>query len=160
MISEAPAFNWKADREPFGPLIVRSAGRGVLHRAQPGPRLHIRCAGGRPFTGDVLTSDEAREYATGRPAILCRYPWCFRAVVEAAGLDPSVGHVVRRVGLPREQRARQVDTRHNPTPVRAHEVVETWAWCDCGDIVVRMTSPHRPGVEWWAHKGRRGQVAA
>ena len=155
MISEAPAFHWKRDREAFGPLIVRSAGRGVLHRAQPGPRVHVRCSGGRPFLGGVLTPEEAREYATGRPAILCRYPWCFRAVVEAAGFDPSVGHAVRRVGLPREPRLRGEDGRHRPAPERPHEFVEGWAWCSCGWIVVRNESPHRPGNVWWSHKGRR-----
>lgn len=36
-------------------------------------------------------------WAKGRPATLCRYPWCFREVLKAADEDVEVGHVVRYV---------------------------------------------------------------
>jgi len=143
-------FQWRRDRQPFGPLVFRSQ-RGMLHRAKPGPRLHIRCSGGRPLRGKVLTPEEAVNHAIGRPAVLCRYPWCFRAAVEAAGLPPEVGHVARYIAKPRRRAAE----RHVASPARAHETVERWAWCDCGRVIVRRENGHNPDDEWWAHKPER-----
>lgn len=128
--------------EPFGPLVVRSP-RGILHRAQPGPELHARCAGGRPFRGEVLTPAEAVAWAKGRPAVLCRYPWCFRAVLEAAGEDVQVGHVARYLARPVRPMAL---TPHRPDVGRLLKEPGR-AVCVCGRQLV-----HRHGGRsGWAH---------
>lgn len=79
------------------PVIL--SGRGIIHRRQPNGALHARCSGGRG-TGVGLTAEQAARYAEGRPAVLCRYRWCFRDAVRAAGFDPEVGHFIRDVRRP------------------------------------------------------------
>lgn len=148
---------------PVGPLVYVSA-RGMLHRADVDgrnrPVLHPRCRAGKPLTGRIVSEAEAVELATGRPGILCRYPWCFRRLVVAAGLDPAVGHYVRRI--PRSPRP---DPEHRPAPHRPMPVEPIagrehlgWWWCSCDRIVLEAVDGHNPGRRWWMHKatGSRG----
>lgn len=152
------AARLREEREPFGPIVVRTK-RGVMHRAKPGPVVHVRCRGGRPFVGEVLTVDEVRRWATGREWALCRYPWCFRQVLRAAGIDPEVGHYARetsRRGMhPRPMR----EVRHKADPARLHDSIEGWAWCVCGRIVVRAERAHTRRV-YWTHKSTGPAAAA
>lgn len=153
----ATPFSWR-DRDPFGPDIVRS-NRGVMHRARCADgtvRLHPRCSGGRPSVGELITAEEARRWATGREWTLCRYPWCFREVVRAVGVDPQVGHVARavsRAGLRPDRRLHEDRVApHVPTPTRMHDFVDGWAWCSCDRILSRATRAHNPARTWWRHK--------
>lgn len=153
------------DREPFGPLVYRSR-RGILHRARldfrGAPLLHPRCAAGVALKGEVLTDEQALEWATGREPVLCRYPWCFRATLQAAGVSVEVGHMQRTVSL-RGLRGRwrgDRPARHRPTPV---EPVGDRGWmrCTCGKTLVASVDGHNPERVWWHHKRpRRDEVAA
>lgn len=145
------AFTWR-DRVPFGPLVVRTK-RGILHRAAAGPRLHVRCAGGRPFVGDVLTPEQAVEWAREGEWVLCRYPWCFREAVRAAGIDPEVGHVIRNVYRPHPGKPAG-PAPHRAAPDRPHESVAGWSWCSCDRIIFRSTRAHNPAESWWTHHTR------
>lgn len=74
---------------------VARAPKGMLHRLQADGAVHPRCRGGRPFLGRTVTAAEAMESATRNSNVLCRYRWCFRAEVEALGINPMVGHHAR-----------------------------------------------------------------
>jgi hypothetical protein len=128
--------------------------RGILHRVTLGlrgePVLHPRCRAGQPLRGSVLTDAEAIEWATGSEARLCRYRWCFREVLSAAGVDVEVGHVARHVSLG-EPRAPRIP-KHCAEQVEPVDGQRGWWWCSCDGIVIERRSLHNPDRRWLAHK--------
>lgn len=83
-------------------LVVRSGYQGKLHRARSGSSgrvtTHARCA---LSTVEIV----GKSIPPGTPVRrLCRYPWCFRAEVVAAGVDPHTGHVSRQTPMPKPGR--------------------------------------------------------